>query len=114
MHCLQFPKRTFIVIDALDECDERDKILGELLEVIDSRPKLNILLTSRPEFDIQRYLSSLPNMGLTESYMSADIGHFVKARLGNLLDSRRLKLRDPELRAEIEEVLILRANGMKV
>jgi hypothetical protein len=114
LQCLQFPKRTFVVIDALDECDERDKLLIELLEIINSGRKLNLLMTSRPEFDIQQLFNTLPNMSLIESNMSADIDHFIKARLGALLESRRLKLRDSELRCEIEKVLTSRANGMEV
>lgn len=45
-----FQGPVYIVVDALDECSERKKLLQSLTDIIDARlPHVHLLLTSRPE-----------------------------------------------------------------
>jgi hypothetical protein len=47
----EFTEPVYIVIDALDECSERDKLLKSIGKIVDAQPSnLHILLTSRSEF----------------------------------------------------------------
>ncbi|KAJ7440876.1 hypothetical protein FB451DRAFT_124089, partial [Mycena latifolia] len=47
---VQFTRPVYIVLDALDECSERHKLLESLIKILDAAPSnLHLLLTSRPE-----------------------------------------------------------------
>ncbi|KAJ7487141.1 ankyrin repeat-containing domain protein [Mycena latifolia] len=47
---MEFTRPVYIVLDALDECSEREKLLDSLNRVLDAVPSdIHLLLTSRPE-----------------------------------------------------------------
>ena len=112
--CLDFQSRNFVIIDALDECNDRDEILRFIVDLAISCPKLNLLLMSRKEKNIQRELQSLPQMTLTDVNTIRDIERFVRSSLNAMIKSKRLKLRDESLHQEICESLCSRANGMYI
>jgi type II secretory pathway predicted ATPase ExeA len=59
--------RTFIVIDALDECAELDEALDLLLSLVDdSRTNLSILVTSRELDDIGEAIKDIPSHKLKQ------------------------------------------------
>ena len=68
------PKHTLVfVIDALDECGDtqsRPGILKTLTNAATQTPWLKIIITSRPEADIQRFFSSLTH----SSHVQRDLG----------------------------------------
>ena len=107
---------TFFIIDALDECNEREKLLG-LLEVIYERkhPRLHILVTSRKEEDIGESLVAMTNdearICIQSELVHKDILIYIQDRLGNDNSLKRFKLQ-PKIQEKIRETLIEKADGM--
>ncbi|KAI0015802.1 hypothetical protein F4780DRAFT_785950 [Xylariomycetidae sp. FL0641] len=52
---------SFLVIDALDECAGRPKVLKILGKLVEGMPNLHIVIASRPERDIETELARLPD-----------------------------------------------------
>ena len=81
--------RTFVILDALDECTagkERKELLITIKEMIESSPAyLNILITSRKEKDIEDKLTSLIDtlVSLEEAVVDADIAIHIQECLKN-------------------------------
>ena len=81
-------KHTYIVIDALDECMEREKLLtwiGELFQ--QELSSLHILVSSRPEQDIvERFevYAALSHISLTGASTNSDIESYVDAMLSKV------------------------------
>jgi hypothetical protein len=109
--CLEF-QQTFIIIDALDECDDRQELLGFFVDLSNSGLRLRLLLASRNERDIQQELGSLPQMTLTDTESSHDIEVYIHSSLNAMIKSKKLKLRDENLQMEIFECLCSSADGM--
>lgn len=106
--------RTFILLDALDECPsgpDRDNLL-EVLTVMISMGNLNILLTSRREKDIAEELEGLANLviiDLKSGGLDSDIELYVQNRL---VQDRKLQRWDPDPKQKIQKALVDGANGM--
>lgn len=109
--CLEF-QQTFIIIDALDECDDREELLGFLVSLSTSGLRLKLLLASRNERDIQQELGSLPQMTLTGTESAHDIEVYIHSSLNAMIKSKKLKLRDANLQMEIFQCLCSGADGM--
>lgn len=59
-HILGDFHQTFIILDSLDECTKRRKLLGLIEEIVEWKlEKLHILATSRKEKDIEEALEPL-------------------------------------------------------
>ncbi|KAF8854030.1 ankyrin [Acephala macrosclerotiorum] len=105
-------EETFIILDALDECKEREELLL-LLKTLNSwgTRKLHILATSRRERDIEETLESLvtSEICLQSALVNVDIHTHISERLRN--DSK-LKRWPANVRREIEQTLIDGAQGM--
>jgi len=85
------PKHTLVfVIDALDECDNiqsRTGILDVLTGAAAQAPWLKIIITCRPEADIQRFFDATRSSHLrydlaTDQEASADLRTFARAQFG--------------------------------
>ncbi|KAK3385296.1 vegetative incompatibility protein het-e-1 [Podospora didyma] len=101
----------YIVIDAVDESCPREDLLGLIATmVLDKRfRKIRMLATSRPYYDIERLFSGISaSISMSNTLVDADIRSFVHTKIAA---SRRLK-RWRHLHAEIEEVLVKKAEGM--
>jgi hypothetical protein len=109
--CLEF-QQTFIIIDALDECDDRGELLHFLVGLSKSGLRLKLLLASRNERDIQQELQSLSQITLTSANSTHDIELFIHSRLNALIKSKKMKLRDEKLQLEIFQCLSSGADGM--
>ena len=105
----------FILVDALDECKE----LGELLTTIEDMVKSNIaslhmLVTSRREKEIEDSMSTLLDdehkICIQSTLVKDDIRAYVRGRM--CIDRKLKKWQKPEIQAEIEEVLVEKADGM--
>lgn len=107
-------QETFIILDALDECSEREELLL-LLENLKSwgTEKLHILATSRRERDIEEALESLVTgeICLQSALVNVDIHTHISERLQN--DSK-LKRWPANVQGEIEQTLMHGAQGMYV
>jgi len=106
-----------IVIDALDECEERTR--HELLEALNSIIRnsgeiVKVLVSSRDDIDIKLRLEGSKNISISANHNSGDIKRFVQSEVrrlstkGLLLDGRISK----PLREKIIETLTTQAQGM--
>lgn len=104
----------YVVLDALDECQSRDDLMG-LIQIIAERHlgSLHLMVTSRKERDIEDALEPLVTgeVCIESAVVDADIQIHIRERL----------LRDPKLRKwpspvqlEIELALMQSAHGMLV
>jgi hypothetical protein len=103
---------TYIVVDALDECQDRKELLEILQQIsrwgVDS---LRLLVTSRRELDIETAL--LPSLKpetdarLQKESVDTDIMAFVRK---SLTESKWWD--NEELRQSIEDVLLTKSQGM--
>ncbi|KAG8749021.1 hypothetical protein FRC14_001748 [Serendipita sp. 396] len=111
-----------LVIDALDECDERDRIiiLRNLLSSLPQVPQLKIFITSRPERDIAQlldtYRSRANNLHDTELKSNRDdIAAFVKHKMTDLVQSSELTNEDVDrLAKRVNCLFILASTACKV
>ncbi|KAI9729156.1 MAG: hypothetical protein M1834_007063 [Cirrosporium novae-zelandiae] len=108
--------RTMIVIDALDECDNR----GELLKTIKKMSgwgvqRFDAIFTSSPEIEIQNVLDPLisnqAKIDLTSERVYADIEAYILESIKK--DDRLNRWRgNDELQQKIRETLTTKASGM--
>ena len=103
---------TYIVLNALDECTNREDLF-ELIEALMSwnTNKLHVLATSRKESDIATSLETLVTCQLCiqSALVDADIRVYVLERLSS---DPKLKKWPSDVQKEIEDVLTRDANGM--
>jgi len=103
--------QSFIIIDALDECSDRQELLSFINGIIDWKVgKLHILATSRKETDISEVLDPLITEQISiQNLVNADIRLYVQERLRN---DTKLKKWPDKIRMEIETTLMDGAHGM--
>lgn len=107
----------YVVLDALDECTDRDT-LTDILETIASwrLESLRMLVTSRKVRDIEETLSTIINadtnyfIPLERTIVDEDIRKYVYARIST--DKKLKKWRNGEMQQEIEIALMQGAQGM--
>jgi hypothetical protein len=114
------PKRTLVfVIDAFDECgsaESRPDVLNALTSAAAHAPWLKIVITSRPEHDIQDCFNALtPSTHLgydltADKEATSDLRIFAKGRFSRVAFKRRLQPSWPELL--LLENMISRAVGL--
>jgi predicted DNA-binding protein len=107
--------RVYVVIDALDECQEKTR--ADLLNNINKLSfKTNVFLTSRHNTRVEQYLRPREMNNLEIRAAPEDIKTYIQARF--LLESDRHSCLDahlqiqPYLREEILEGVIGKTNGM--
>jgi hypothetical protein len=113
---LSFPK-TYIVLDALDECADRTHLMSTLEIIAGWRiEQLHLLVTSRREKDVEYHLSPIVDPScqicLESASVDPDIQRYVRTRL--LERSLQKWGRDSSLRQEIEDKISQGAHGMYV
>ncbi|KZP31902.1 ankyrin, partial [Athelia psychrophila] len=103
-------EHVYIVVDALDECTDKKKVLAWIEELMQwNGGKLHIFLSSRPETDIKKKFRSMANLvqfSLAGSPMNKDIEICIDAML------LEMDMWDDETRAHVRDVLIRGAQGM--
>lgn len=108
-------EQTYIIIDALDECETLPDLLDNLEEILQwGLENLHLMLTSRKEQDIEDFMEGLDRcqkVSVQSSVVNSDIGLYVQERLRT---DRKLKRwwKWPEVQKEIAEALMSRADGM--
>ena len=114
LDCLSTAKcqQIHIVIDALDECNDRMKLLEQLHLIIGAGSQLKIFMTSREEVDLKKSLGSLPQLSLSGSGTTGDIRLYIEHQLEKLITSGELRFRNPILKDEIRDALSAKADGM--
>lgn len=98
--------KVVVVIDAFDECVERNLVFERLERL---RGKVNLLITSRDELDIKLQFEALPSLLISENDVTPDIERFVTNELNRHPKLKRLK---PTTKSDITFSLAEGANGM--
>jgi hypothetical protein len=104
--------KTYLILDALDECSDREALLPFIRSLVEqAMGSLNVLVLSRREEDIEHTLNPLSEhqIRLESSLVSPDISLHVQDRLNS--DFRFLRW-PPELRNEVSQILVKKAHGM--
>ncbi len=106
------PREKYIILDALDECTDREALWIFLRDLIASKPQdLRILATSRCEKDIEDELSPVTtqNIHIQSPDVDADIRIYIRDRLAT---DAKLKKWPLSVQDEITTALMARAGGM--
>ena len=110
------PQEYFIIIDGLDECDQKElKLLIEYLkELLASRHIFHIYCSSRP--DLSRWVPALlrPQWNVSMSEASSEIAQYIERELEERLESGSLCLGDPTIILTIQDALVKGSQGMLV
>ena len=104
----------YIVLDALDECSERDKVLDWVQTVIlhkNENLRLHLITTSRPEQVISEKFNSYHCVDLVKASGNHNIVAYLDHQLQNDSDWQKW---DQKTQNEIKSALIKRADGMYV
>ena len=102
----------YLLIDALDECTDREDLLQVITELDSWKlDKLHILVTSRRENDIEEALQPLVmcQICIQSALVDADIRVHILERLSN---DPKLKKWPVNIREEIKDTLTKGAEGM--
>lgn len=107
---------TYVILDALDECADRDELLTDLEEVTSwGDANLHVLTTSRREKDIEEALTPLSDrqnrIAIQSALVNADICTYIHDRLQVDRKLRRWQ-KHPNVQREIEDKLTRKADGM--
>jgi len=111
---LEESPRTFLVLDALHECTEREELLDLIKELYSWRlPNVNVLATSRRELDIEQVLSPLSTciIPIQSAKVDPDIRLYIDNRLHSDNKLKRWS-KHADLMKEIETTLVDGADGM--
>ena len=109
---LALPGRCYIVLDALDECVERNELFRAMEEIVNvPRANVQLLVTSRREKDIADALDPLVTrqICIASGLVHGDIKTHIDATLRT--DSN-LKKWPADVKGEIESALLDQADGM--
>ncbi|OAL53543.1 HET-domain-containing protein [Pyrenochaeta sp. DS3sAY3a] len=115
---LQLFTHVYIVLDALDECTQRQELMDVLETVAEWQlDNMHLLMTSRKERDIERsfenYLDEEDTICLLSNVVDEDIQRYVQQRLSADRDLAKWN-KDSAVRQEIESALMSGARGMYV
>jgi Cdc6-like AAA superfamily ATPase len=105
----------FLVLDALDECGDREIVLRMLQDLHSQMDNLHILVTSRKKRDIELAVESFLDedfrVDLQTAVVDEDIRLYVQQRWANGIEFKRWKSNEMVQR-EVEEALMQKAHGM--
>ena len=94
-------KRTFVIIDGLDECDDLDSILLEISRLAET---LSVFISSRGHADIRTELGAYEKITIERDYITEDVRKYVEVEV-------KRKVRSPKLRASVINELVSEAQG---
>ncbi|KAJ7889160.1 hypothetical protein B0H14DRAFT_3429814 [Mycena olivaceomarginata] len=105
----EFTEPVYIVLDALDECSERDRLLTTITTILDADlPNVHLLLTTRPEVPLSG--TKLAKRGVLlslQDFTRQDIESYLTKQLSDFEFSWSV-----EREGEIKESLLDRGSGM--
>lgn len=108
--------RVYLIVDGLDECgDHTDETVRSMLRVslATANKNINVALLSRDELMIRKMLEDHFDWIEIEAH-THDIQLYVASELAQLIEEKRLRLKDPSLKDEIVVRLVEGAKGMYV
>ena len=104
----------YIILDALDECSERDKVLDWVQTIIlhkNGNLKLHLITTSKPEKEINDKFNSYHCVNLVKASGNHAIVTYVDYQFQNDSDWQKW---NQEIQDEIKSTLTRKADGMYV
>ena len=104
----------YIILDALDECSERHKVLDWVQTVIlhkNGNLELHLMTTSRPEKEINDKFNSYHCVDLAKASGNHDMLAYLEYQLQNDSDWQKW---NQKIKYEIKSKLIKQADGMYV
>ena len=104
----------YIILDALDECVDREDFMVFVREVVHSQQEgLRIMITSRREKDIEEQLGTIADydVDIQSAVVDEDIRIYVRDRLAT---DNKLKKWPEKVQEDIVAVLMEKADGMYV
>ncbi|KAJ5911088.1 uncharacterized protein N7473_000391 [Penicillium subrubescens] len=107
----------YLIIDGLDECDEKecDEVILNLTRLRQSDTRtLKIFIASRPDIEGQLFGAGKPQyrISVTEDKVKPGMELYIDVTLSRLLENGKLKLRDGRLIATISQALLDGSDGM--
>jgi hypothetical protein len=105
-------RNTYVVIDGVDECPNREPLLQALHEMrisADSTTQLQILVSSRPDYDLLKPWSFLPSFTILPEHVEQSLIVHVNSEIGKISKLRQLPT---SMRVALETRLVSRADGM--
>lgn len=113
---VEFHEKTFIVLDALDECENRQELFDFIEKAMKWKSeKLNMIMTSRKLKDIEDFFDAELDMGSTLSIQNEKVNVDIRSYVhGKLQSDRRFKRwqRQPKVQGEMENKLMEKSDGM--
>jgi hypothetical protein len=108
-----FAPKVFVILDALDECQNREELLEAIITLKKCAVKAKLFVTSRQEPDIIEGLTEdgFAPVTILEDAIKDDIGLYVSSTLRNDTHLRRLP---EELKRHIQSTLTAGAKSMQV
>jgi len=104
-----------VVLDALDESNNREAVLEWVQELLNAKHKLHILVTSRKEEDIESMIrerhSDEETVAIKGNGVAGDIRAYIHTRVRSHKDLKRWASR-PAVQEKIETKLMEKADGM--
>jgi hypothetical protein len=111
LHSFAKDSRIILLIDAIDECVNREALLNTICDLRNESEKISLLVTSRNESDINEILKCCSRLHLEDHVIEVDrdIGMYIETRL---MTDRKLQWLEASMKAEIRTHLKTRSGGM--
>ena len=107
-------RKSFLVVDGLDECDHVENFSRLLIDIGTSTgTTIKVFITSRPENSFVKIFRHVPSITIT-SGSADDMKLYIESEVNNIIQSEKLLLGDPKLKDEIIDSLVSKADGMYV
>ena len=108
---LQHLPEAFVIIDALDECNEIGQVASWLKKLLSTgEGGLHVLMTSRDKQDITSHLSKIPQQVIhVDDFTSQDIELYINSKMQDYL---QITLWNQKIQTDIRESLLAGAGGM--
>jgi len=104
---------TYIIVDALDECNESDGTRSKLMKELQQSPaNLSLLCTSRLLGDIEKRFATASRLEILAR--DTDVEAYVQARISEESSLAEFCEKDKNLRSTIIKRLVEKAKGMSV
>lgn len=112
--CMEGFDHVYIILDALDECYEREKLLSIIQRLLYSKTgKTHMLVTSRSDVDLEERLHPMitARVLIESGLIEHDIRSYIQ---GQLHENPKLRRWPPKVQERIESALMAGAQGMYV
>lgn len=105
-------KRLFVVVDALDECDDIDGCRESLLTELQNLGNINLMITSRPHIGIDDPVIKILQLEIRAN--DEDLGKYVDGRIKRQARLAKHAREHANLQEDIRRTIIETARGMCV